>query len=196
VSGSEDDTASGPVPEPELPSDTGSGPAPDRPTGEPPDREGESVTIGVYRDENGPLLPIPDLDPAVVERLARRVLAAEAVTAAEIDIVFCGDERITALNREWLDSDRVTDVIAFGLTGTEPGRQLEGEIYIDLEQAVRQAPEFGVTAEEEIVRLIVHGLLHLAGYTDTGSPSEVEAMMNRQEELVKDWDEPIRGGQN
>jgi len=177
----------------------------------------ETISIGVHVDlpeDSASSLLRPDLSTADVDRLARQVLAAESVPAAEIDIVFCGDERITTLNREWLDSDRVTDVIAFPLSAeatdpapaedrtVSPGRSetppflLEGEIYVNLEQAVRQAPEYGSGETEEVARLIVHGLLHLLGYTDIGTATEAEAMKQRQEELVRGWKGSVPGGEH
>ncbi len=131
------------------------------------------------------------LDRAAAAELACHVFAAEGVGRAEVSLVFCGDERITGLNREWLDHEGPTDVIAFGLS--EEGEDPEGEVYIDLEQAARQAPEFGVTLDEEVRRLVVHGLLHLLGHDDlrTGARRRMAA---RQEQLVAGWSRPLLDG--
>jgi probable rRNA maturation factor len=151
------------------------------------------------------------LIPDAIERLVSFVLDEEGIPAAEIGVVFCGDERITELNEKWLHRPGPTDVLSFdlsedannGLAGDngpavatptgemgDPG-VLEGEIYIDLAQADRQAPEFSATPDEEIRRLIVHGILHLIGFDDTGEESEAERMRTRQEELVAAWDSPL-----
>ena len=112
-----------------------------------------------------------------------------------MDIVFCGDRRTTELNREWIDRDGPTDVIAFVLSGSDDPSVVEGEVYIDIAQAERQAPEFGATLEEEVRRLVVHGVLHLVGYTDTGTPGESERMKERQEEFVAGWEIPVLEGE-
>jgi probable rRNA maturation factor len=130
------------------------------------------------------------IDRAAVAELAGHVFAAEGAERAAVSLVFCGDERIAGLNREWLDHEGPTDVIAFGLS--EEGEDPEGEIYIDLEQAARQAPEFGVTLDEEVRRLVVHGLLHLLGHDDL-EPSARRRMTARQEELVAGWSRPLLG---
>ncbi len=152
------------------------------------------VIVRVHLDDSDDPLPSPEPSIGAAVRLVRHVLVTEGITAAEIDIVFCGDERITRLNREWLGIDAPTDVIAFPLSDPESGKATEGEIYVDLAQAVRQAPEYEATVDEEIRRLVVHGILHLLGYTDTGTPEEADGMRARQEELVAGWNEPLLGG--
>ncbi len=127
------------------------------------------------------------------------VLTSEGITWAAVSVVFCGDERIADLNREWLDHEGPTDVISFDLGGhpaehpAAPGHTmqerpepLEGELYIDLAQAVRQAPEYGVPLEEEVRRLIIHGTLHLTGWED-GDEEAAARMRERQEALLAGW---------
>jgi len=94
-----------------------------------------------------------------------------------VGVIGVDDAYIRQLHREFLGEDTVTDVITFRLS---EGPALVGEIYIGLDQALRQAAEYGVDAEEELLRLLVHGLLHLCGYEDTSKP-ERERMFARQE---------------
>ena len=100
-----------------------------------------------------------------------------------IQIIFIGDEEIAYLNRTYLGHDGPTDVIAFNLEepgeteaftfqttpgdlALDPDEDIAGEIYVSLHRAVFQAHEYRVTPEEEIGRLALHGLLHLAGWRD------------------------------
>lgn len=76
-------------------------------------------------------------------------------------VTFLEDEPIRALNREWLGHDWVPDVLSFRL---EEGGGLVGDIYVGLDQAARQAAEAGVPGEEELVRLALHGALHVLGF--------------------------------
>ncbi|PIR16735.1 MAG: rRNA maturation RNase YbeY [Deltaproteobacteria bacterium CG11_big_fil_rev_8_21_14_0_20_49_13] len=74
-----------------------------------------------------------------------------------IDIILVTDKEIKRLNREWFGEKRATDVIAFD----------HGEIYISIDTAGRQAKERGVNFTQEVLRLAVHGTVHIAGFNDT-----------------------------
>lgn len=82
-----------------------------------------------------------------------------------VSVIFVDDEYIKGLNKKFLGKNRATDVLAFDLSDSfDKGG--EGEVYISLETAWRQAEEYDVTFESEVKRLVVHGLLHLFGYKD------------------------------
>ena len=123
-------------------------------------------------------LPVDRLRSAV-----RFTLAAEGVEEAEISLTLLDDEAIRALNRTYLERDRPTDVIAFSLSAEGPPL---GDVYVGLDQAGRQAEELGVSLDEELVRLAVHGTLHVLGHQHPeGEGREESAMFRRQEELVR-----------
>jgi probable rRNA maturation factor len=109
---------------------------------------------------------------------------AEGVSEGEVAVVFLGDRAIRALNREWLGHDWVTDVLSFPLY--EPGDPPFGDVYVGLEQATRQAKENRVPRNEELVRLVVHGTLHLLGYdhADGASVESPDELFRKQERLV------------
>jgi rRNA maturation RNase YbeY len=109
------------------------------------------------------------------------VLKLEAAKDAELSVVFVGSRFIRRVNKKFLDHDYTTDVIAFPL-GEGTGSRLEGELYINLERARSQAETYGVTAAEETRRLLIHGTLHLLGYTDA-TPRK-KAMMSRREDEI------------
>jgi probable rRNA maturation factor len=92
------------------------------------------------------------------------VYRGEGKELPSIAIVFTHNRSIRKMNREFLKHDYVTDVIAFPL-GEDGG--VEGEIYINLDAARKQAREYGVTYTQESRRLLIHGALHLLGYNDT-----------------------------
>ncbi|MFC1499532.1 rRNA maturation RNase YbeY [Candidatus Zixiibacteriota bacterium] len=150
-----------------------------------------SIGIQVHLDDAEDLPRLSGISLNAVRELAAHTLESEKVVSGEVDIVFCGDDRIAELNREWLDREGPTDCIAFDLREEKVSTLAEGELYIDLSQAERQAPDFGVTLDEELRRLVIHGLLHLLGYTDTGSPAEADLMKERQESLVSAWSMPV-----
>ncbi|MFW5959731.1 MAG: rRNA maturation RNase YbeY [Chitinivibrionales bacterium] len=100
----------------------------------------------------------------------------ESKIRGEIDIIYCSDYRIQKLNREYLERDRTTDVIAFPFHEDD----LLGEIYVSLQRAKVQARRFRTTYDSEVTRLSIHGILHLLGYKDT-APSEKVSMRNAED---------------
>jgi len=123
------------------------------------------------------------LSRAAAAALARRVLRAEGVRDAVLSLTFVGRRRIRSLNRRYLGRDRETDVIAFALPGA-PG-PLVGDVYCSPDAAARAARRFGVSAREELRRLVVHGVLHVLGLDHPEGPGRTRgAMWARQEQLL------------
>ncbi len=121
-------------------------------------------------------------EPLILRGVAL-VLEAEGVIQGDLSITLVDDEGIQALNREYLGRDRPTDVIAFALH--KEGEPLVGDVYLGHQQALRQARETGISAEEELLRLAVHGTLHVLGYDHPpGDDRWSSPMFRRQEEVV------------
>ncbi|MDE6407335.1 MAG: rRNA maturation RNase YbeY [Anaeroplasmataceae bacterium] len=101
-------------------------------------------------------------------------------------IVFVDDAKIHEINRTYRNVDRVTDVISFALCD-DAENELDdelGDIFIDLEQAFRQASEYGHSVSREVAFLAVHGYLHLCGY-DHMTKEDEEIMCQKQEEILE-----------
>jgi len=123
-----------------------------------------------------------DLPNATVRRVVETVLKGEKRYAA-LSVTFVGLARIQTLNREHLGHDRPTDVISFALTG--PDGALVGDIYVCGAVAAKQAKALGVPLKEELVRLVVHGTLHVLGHDHPeGEGRTRSAMWKRQERYV------------
>ncbi|MFM7099836.1 MAG: rRNA maturation RNase YbeY [Verrucomicrobiota bacterium] len=103
------------------------------------------------------------LDSRRVRTLARAVLA-DLGCSGEVAFHFIPDHQMAQLNWHYLHHEGSTDILTFD-HGSRPGH-LHGECFISVAEAVRQAAEFGTDWEREVVRYVVHGLLHLAGYDD------------------------------
>lgn len=88
----------------------------------------------------------------------------EKVPFQEIDYIFCSDAFLLAMNKEYLKHDTYTDILTFTLS--EPPQPMISEIYISIERVRYNAGKFGVPFVNELHRVIIHGLLHLCGYTD------------------------------
>jgi len=114
--------------------------------------------------------------------LANRILKAERAAGKTINIIYCSDEYIKKLNRRFKGENGSTDVLAFDMCErSEPN--FIGEVYINLQQARRQARENHVPYGQEIRRLTIHGILHLLGYRD-GDREERSKMWSRQESYL------------
>ena len=113
------------------------------------------------------------------------VLRDAGVTDGEISLALLDDQAIRELNRTYLGLDRPTDVIAFALH--EEGESLLGDIYVGHEQAVRQAGEMAIPLIEELVRLAIHGTLHVLGHGHPETDARFESEMFRlQERLLRE----------
>lgn len=127
------------------------------------------------------------LDAASTRRLmgraARTVLRHERIAEAELSLTLLDDDAIAGLNRQYLGHDGPTDVISFPLFAA--GEAPIGDIYIGFDRAVRQAAANDVAIEEELVRLAVHGTLHVLGHDHPGGEARLDSEMWRvQEEIV------------
>jgi len=122
---------------------------------------------------------------AELERGVEAACLALGVSEAEVSVALLDDDAIASLNRTHLGKDRPTDVIAFSLY--EEGESVVGDVYIGVEQAELQAAEAGVPLDEELLRLVVHGTLHVLGmdHPDEAEAREESPMYVRQEALVR-----------
>ncbi|HEX5634814.1 MAG TPA: rRNA maturation RNase YbeY [Gemmatimonadales bacterium] len=127
----------------------------------------------------------PALPPATVRRIVAAVLAGER-RRAEVAVTFLGPRRMRTLNREWLGHDRVTDVIAFGLA--QPDGTTVGDVYVCRAVALREARRRRIPVRQELIRLVVHGTLHVLGHDHPEGGAEARErspMWARQERYVR-----------
>ncbi len=128
----------------------------------------------------------PPVDAERVEAAVRHVLRAEGIEAAEISVALVSDAEIAALNEQYLSHEGPTDVISFHLH--DDGEPPLGDVYVGVEQAARQAAGFGAAADEEVLRLAVHGTLHVLGYEHPdGDDRAASPMFARQELLLREF---------
>ena len=140
-----------------------------------------SLSVGVSSD--GARIPIARERIASV---ARAVLRSERVSDALLSITFVGNAGIRALNRKHLRRAGLTDVISFGFRKAGRNAPVVGDVYIAPDVARVSAAANGIGMREEIVRLIVHGTLHVLGYDHPESRTRTRSpMWRKQERLVK-----------
>ena len=113
--------------------------------------------------------PVKDICASVLTN----VFTDQNIVSANITLIFGKDELLTRLKKKYFGKNHLTDVIAFRLND-ESEKQIDGEIYISLPRAKDNAIKFGEPIEKEITRLMIHGSLHLIGYTDDTSNTKNE----------------------
>jgi len=117
------------------------------------------------------------------EEFAEKALAAvKEISEGDVAVVFVSDARIRKLNRDFRGKNSATDVLSFPLEEGATTGYL-GDIVVSAETAQRQAAENGLEFETEIRQLVLHGLLHLAGYdheTDNGEMNRLELRLRRK----------------
>lgn len=123
---------------------------------------------------------MPSLDFGFVERWICEVALRHGFTARELTYIFCDDSRIIDVNRQFLQHDYYTDIITFDYTR---GKLLRGDMYISLD-TVRTNSELVLQPyDKELLRVIIHGILHLCGINDKG-PGEREIMEANEEDAL------------
>lgn len=115
---------------------------------------------------------LPQIDYPLTEQWLVKVAGSLDKRVGELCYLFCDDEEILRVNREFINHDYYTDIITFDYTR---GRVIGGDIVISLDTVRSNAELVGASYEQELHRVIVHGLLHLCGINDKG-PGEREVM--------------------
>ena len=126
----------------------------------------------------------PDAPAALIEAAVQATLAEHDRQDLEVSVALLADEDMQRLNRQFLKRKETTDVLAFALDDGDD--RTVGDVYLGYEQAMRQAEELGVPLAQELVRLAVHGTLHVLGHEHPEGAGRFESPMFRlQEELVR-----------
>ena len=115
---------------------------------------------------------MPDLPHRATTAWVRAVAAAYGKRVGEVAYVFCSDEKILEVNRQYLQHDYYTDIITFDYTR---GDVIGGDLFISLDTVRSNAELFAKPYDEELHRVVIHGILHLCGINDKG-PGEREVM--------------------
>ncbi|MEO5777247.1 MAG: rRNA maturation RNase YbeY [Flavobacterium sp.] len=110
-----------------------------------------------------------------------KVISSEMKSEGDINYVFCDDDYLIEINQQYLDHDTLTDIISFDYS---VGNELHGDVFISVERVRENAVDFNVDFEEELKRVLVHGVLHYCGYKDKSEEDE-KLMRQKEEEKMK-----------
>lgn len=131
-----------------------------------------------YQTEN---TKFPDIKRRATSAWIRRVAATYGKKVGEIAYIFCDDEKILEVNRQYLNHDYYTDIITFDYT---EGNKISGDIFISLDTVKSNSDTQNTVYDEELHRVIIHGVLHLCGINDK-LPGEREQMENAENEALR-----------
>ena len=123
---------------------------------------------------------LPSLNEEKVSSWIGDVASTHDRRVGTVSYVFCSDEKILEVNRQYLKHDYYTDIITFDYT---QGKRIAGDIYISLDTVCTNAEQFSTSFEDELHRTIIHGILHLCGINDKG-PGEREIMEKHENDAL------------
>lgn len=119
---------------------------------------------------------MPAIKRRDVSAWIKKVAASHGKKVGEIAYIFCNDDKILEVNREYLQHDYYTDIITFDYT---EGDIISGDLFISVDTVLSNSKQLGVQYEQELFRVIIHGILHLCGINDKGEGER--EIMEREE---------------
>jgi len=108
------------------------------------------------------------------------VISSEGLQVGEINYIFCDDSYLNKINQEFLNHDTFTDIISFDYT---LGKEVGGDIFISIERVLENAEKFNEVFENELHRVMIHGILHFMGYKDK-TKKEKTLMRTKEDEKI------------
>lgn len=108
-------------------------------------------------------VPFPQLKKRRTSNWIKEVIISEEKRVGDISFIFCSDNYLLEVNKKYLDHDYFTDIITFDYV--EDG-QINGDIFISIDRVTENSKDFNTTLNNELHRILVHGILHLLGYKD------------------------------
>lgn len=116
-----------------------------------------------------------------LKRGIERLFKKEGANLAKLDYIFCSDDYLIKINRNFLKHDEYTDIITFDMS--ESKKKIAGEIYISIDRVTENARSLSVSVKKELCRVVFHGALHLCGYKDK-EKSETKVMRDKEDEYL------------
>lgn len=109
-----------------------------------------------------------------------RVILSENFLSGKLDYIFCTDDYLLNLNQKYLAHNTYTDIITFDYSG---GESLAGDVFISIDRVRENAEDLDITFEEELLRVMSHGILHLIGYKDKSEEDSAEMRAKENEKI-------------
>jgi probable rRNA maturation factor len=123
-------------------------------------------------------------DKLKIKRWIQQSVASESKKTGDINIIFCSDEYLLEVNKQYLNHDYYTDIITFNYNTDK----INGDLFISLDRVADNANQNNVPRETELLRVIIHGVLHLLGYNDKTAKEERE-IRAKEDSCIKVYQE-------
>jgi probable rRNA maturation factor len=143
-----------------------------------PDEFDEAASEGIALDCAD--VPFPDINSSKISDWIQSIVLNHSKKSGSIQYVFCSDDYLQKINWEHLQHEELTDIITFEYNA-EP---LEGEIYISTERVLDNSQLMNLPYEDELLRVIAHGVLHLCGYRDK-TPEDIAEMRKQEDHYIE-----------
>jgi len=117
--------------------------------------------------------------PIKTRRWIKRVIEEEGFALNQLNYIFCSDEYLLDVNKEYLEHDYYTDIITFD--NSEEEETIEGDLFISVDRIKNNAEQMNIPFETELKRVMIHGVLHLTGYDDTSEELKKEIRLKEDE---------------
>ena len=115
-----------------------------------------------------------------IKKWLTKVAVAESKRVGEVSVIFCSDEHLLQINRQYLQHDYYTDIITFDYT---EDKLISGDLFISVDTVKANAEEYKQSFDQELHRVILHGVLHLCGYDDT-NPQQQKLMRAAEDKYL------------
>lgn len=112
----------------------------------------------------------------------KQIITSEGRKLKELNFIFCSDTYLLEINKQYLNHDTLTDIVTFDNSETE--NKIVGDVFISIERINENASTFNVSFRDELHRVIIHGVLHLLGYTDK-TKAKKALMTSKEDEYLK-----------
>jgi probable rRNA maturation factor len=123
-------------------------------------------------------------NPRKTSNWIKKALQAEKRSLTQLNFIFCSDEHLLDINIQYLKHNTYTDIITFD--NSESSKTVEGDIFISIERVEENAKKLSVPFIEELRRVIIHGVLHLIGYSDKGE-AQIKVMRKKEDTYLSLW---------
>lgn len=123
---------------------------------------------------------LPKFGKLKVKAWLKDVILAESKKTGDINYIFCSDEYLLEVNKQYLDHDYYTDIITFDYVEKD---LISGDIFVSVDRVKENAAQYSVSFDEELRRILVHGVLHLVGYPDK-EPQQKLIMTQKEDEYL------------
>lgn len=133
--------------------------------------------MGIYFETEN--ISLPDLPFSTVELWINHVVSYHKKETGNLTFIFCDDNHLLSINQQFLNHDYFTDVITFDYSSN---KLVSGDIFISVDMVFDNAKNSGTSPENELLRVIIHGVLHLIGFKDKSAAERAE--MTKQEDFA------------